>query len=300
MSIRLTPPPERDFPAGRLQQRKEQLVSEISGATAATAPRRPRRILVSAAAFAVAGILTAAAYAGYALTRPVTPVATIGCYETDSLDANTAVLAAGTSSPVAACARTYASAFPGSQQPAHFAACVLPSGSVGVFPSETTGDTCKNLGLSASPTGTQRGASERNRLEEPELLRRAATTGRAPARARARAAAGSACARAARQAGEVGLEHLEHRRRVERGGRVVERIEEDAAAGDRQLLLLAVHARDPERPAGEELVAKLPSVAITFGSISSIWRKRCGSHASISSGCGSRLPGGRHLRTFAM
>ncbi|MFL5914861.1 MAG: CU044_5270 family protein [Gaiellaceae bacterium] len=29
MSIRLTPPPERDFPARRLQQRKEQLVSQI-------------------------------------------------------------------------------------------------------------------------------------------------------------------------------------------------------------------------------------------------------------------------------
>lgn len=29
MSTRLTPPPERDFPAGRLQQRKEQLVSQI-------------------------------------------------------------------------------------------------------------------------------------------------------------------------------------------------------------------------------------------------------------------------------
>src|SRR3954447_7258286 len=34
--------------------------------------------------------------------------------------------------------------------------------------------------------------------------------------------------------------------------------------------------------------------------MSSIWRKRCGSHDSISSCCGSRLPGGRHLRTFAM
>jgi hypothetical protein len=29
MSTRLTPPPERDFPAGRLEQRKEQLVSQI-------------------------------------------------------------------------------------------------------------------------------------------------------------------------------------------------------------------------------------------------------------------------------
>ena len=72
-----------------------------------------------AAAIAVAGILTAAGYAGYALTRPVTPVATIGCYETDSLDANTAVLRLRHEvRPSAACAATYASAFPGSQQPA--------------------------------------------------------------------------------------------------------------------------------------------------------------------------------------
>ena len=55
------------------------------------------------------------------------------------------------------------------------------------------------------------------------------------------------------QAGEVGLQHLEHGRRVERCGRVVDRIEQHAAACDRQLLLLAVHTRDPERPAGEEL-----------------------------------------------
>jgi hypothetical protein len=52
--------------------------------------------------------------------------------------------------------------------------------------------------------------------------------------------------------------------------------------------------------ADRSFVAKLPSVATTVGSISSIWRKRCDSHASISSGCGSRLPGGRHLSTFAM
>src|SRR5437868_10346978 len=47
------------------------------------------------------------------------------------------------------------------------------------------------------------------------------------------------------------------------------------------------------------LVAKLPSVATTFGSISEICRKRWPSQASISSGWGSRLPGGRHLSTFA-
>ena len=151
MSFHLTPPPEREFPPGRLQQRKEQLVSEISAAPARPAHRYPRRLLVALAALAVAGIFAAAAYAGYTLTRPVTPVVTIGCYEGDSLDANTAAIAAGTSSPVAACARTYASAFPGSQRPSSFAACTLPSGSVGVFPADTAGDTCKSLGLAAAP-----------------------------------------------------------------------------------------------------------------------------------------------------
>jgi len=151
MSFHLTPPPEREFPAGRLQQRKEQLVSEISGAPVAPTRHHPRRILVLAAAVVVGGILVAAAYAGYALTRPVTPVVTIGCYETDSLDANTAVLASGTKDPVAACARQFASAFPGDRAPASFAACVLPSGSVGVFPGDDTGDTCKSLGLAKAP-----------------------------------------------------------------------------------------------------------------------------------------------------
>ena len=46
-------------------------------------------------------------------------------------------------------------------------------------------------------------------------------------------------------------------------------------------------------------VAKLPSVATTFGWISSICFQRWPSHAWISSGCGSRFPGGRHLSTFA-
>ena len=126
-------------------------MSEIYGAPAAPRRHHPRRILVLAAALAVAGILAAAAYAGYALTRTVTPVVTIGCYESDSLDANTAVLSAGTKSPVAACAATYASAFPRSPRPTGFAACVLPSGSIGVFPGDTAGETCKSLGLSEAP-----------------------------------------------------------------------------------------------------------------------------------------------------
>ncbi len=47
-------------------------------------------------------------------------------------------------------------------------------------------------------------------------------------------------------------------------------------------------------------VEKFPNVQITFGLMSSIWRQRYGWHASISSGRGSRLLGGRDLRTLAM
>ena len=147
MSTRLTPPPERDVPAGRLQQRKEQLVSHIETAPARV-ERRPRRALVAAVAIATVGILSAAGYGGYALTRPATNLQSIGCYESDSLDANTAVIASGVTAPIAACAATFASAFPEAQRPASFAACVLPSGSVGVFPADRDTKTCQRLGLS--------------------------------------------------------------------------------------------------------------------------------------------------------
>src|SRR6478672_1881087 len=56
-----------------------------------------------------------------------------------------------------------------------------------------------------------------------------------------------------RQAAEVRLQHLEHPRRVERGRGMEERIEEHARAAEHDLLLDAVHARDPERLAREEL-----------------------------------------------
>ena len=47
-------------------------------------------------------------------------------------------------------------------------------------------------------------------------------------------------------------------------------------------------------------VAKFPSVTITLGSISCTCSSSRGLHASISSGSGSRLPGGRHRTTLAM
>ena len=65
-----------------------------------------------AIAFVIAGILAAAAYGAYVLAEPATQLASIGCYESDSLDANTAVLGSGVASPVAACAGAYASCVP--------------------------------------------------------------------------------------------------------------------------------------------------------------------------------------------
>jgi hypothetical protein len=149
MNIHLTPPPERDFPAGRLQLRKEQLVSQIFSTAGPRATRRPRRGLVLVVAAVTAGLLATAAYAGYALMRSATPVESIGCYQTVSLTANTAVFAAGSRSPVVTCAEGWSSAFPGVARPASFAACVLDSGSIGVFPADA-GDPCAKLGLAAA------------------------------------------------------------------------------------------------------------------------------------------------------
>lgn len=148
MSIQLTPPPERDFPAGRLQLRKEQLVSQIFATAGPQVRRWPRRGLVLAVAAATAAVLAAGAYAGYALTRPATQLESIGCYQDVSLTANTAVVAAGSGSPVVTCAKKWSSAFPGVAPPASFAACVLDSGAIGVFPADT-GNPCAKLGLAA-------------------------------------------------------------------------------------------------------------------------------------------------------
>ena len=46
--------------------------------------------------------------------------------------------------------------------------------------------------------------------------------------------------------------------------------------------------------------AKRPSATITLGRMAAIWALRKGSQDSISSGSGSRLPGGRHFTTLAM
>jgi hypothetical protein len=43
-----------------------------------------------------------------------------------------------------------------------------------------------------------------------------------------------------------------------------------------------------------------PRVTTTAGSRTSSWRRRYGAQAAISSGSGSRFPGGRHFTTLVM
>src|SRR5918992_2875126 len=61
-----------------------------------------------------------------------------------------------------------------------------------------------------------------------------------------------------RKTPEVLLEHLQHRRRVQRRGRVVQRVEEHLAAADVRLLLMAVDACDARLLPGQELRGEVP------------------------------------------
>src|SRR5258707_12235806 len=61
-----------------------------------------------------------------------------------------------------------------------------------------------------------------------------------------------------RDGGKVLREQFQHPRRVARGGRMVERIEEHPARAENHLLLAAMHAGDAERLAGQELRGEVP------------------------------------------
>src|SRR5436190_77624 len=93
----------------------------------------------------------------------------------------------------------------------------------------------------------------RERLEEAELLSRVLRRGDERQLRHRRCGRLDRAAEQLRQAREIRLEHLQHRRRVQRGGRMVERVEQNVAATELGFLRLAVHACDPERAAREEL-----------------------------------------------
>ena len=116
---------------------------------------------------------------------------------------------------------------PGLPAARRFRCLRAPSGSVGVFPAATTGDTCKSSG------------SPRRRPRTGRVRSAGAATAGPSARAEPRAGPARWPSSPGSPREVLGLEHLEHRR-LERRGRVVERIEKDCGP-HRQLLLLAVH-----------------------------------------------------------
>ena len=134
-------PNERDFPSGQRERRANHLVREL------TTTRRRRRFALSLVP-AVAILLTAATgFTAYTLLRTEpTHLESVGCYDRASLDGNVTVVSPDGRSPVAQCRDLWQQGVVGEPVPAHFAACVLSTGPVGVFPS--AGDeTCEQMGL---------------------------------------------------------------------------------------------------------------------------------------------------------
>jgi hypothetical protein len=141
--------PQRDLPPGRLQQRKEQLVSELRMWDRTSRRRRRRFVLVLIPA--VVAVLAVTGFTTYALTREPTHLETVGCFDRAALDANVAVVNADGRDPTAICNEIWQNGdLPGAAVPSKLAACVLETGAIGVFPRSGAG-TCENLGLADLP-----------------------------------------------------------------------------------------------------------------------------------------------------
>ena len=164
-------PAERDLPPGRLQARKEHLVSELAHSLGASRPAKRRRRWVALALPAAILLLAATAWTMYALTRDATVYGATGCYDSPALDANVTVIDPGAQDPVAVCSQLWARgdvAATRSVPPLH--ACVLETGAVAVFPSRER-DVCESLGLAELPE-TYRARAKREAALRAALSRR--------------------------------------------------------------------------------------------------------------------------------
>lgn len=145
MNPSLSPPPDRDLPPGRLDQRKEHLVAQL------TIQRPPARTHLRATLVAagLAVFLLCGAAVAYVATRPATELSSVGCYETPDLQANTTMVAADGRPPQDLCAQvwTEGAVADGVTQAPALTTCVLDSGAAAVFPGDP-GETCAQLGLS--------------------------------------------------------------------------------------------------------------------------------------------------------
>ena len=263
MSIRLTPPPERDFPAGRLQQRKEQLVSELYGASAAPSPALP------AASPCARRRLRRRRHPRRGRLRRLRAHPARNTGGDDRLLRDRLARREHGRPP-----RRYEA------RPRQPAPRPMPRRSRAPGSPPPSPPACFQAVRWASspltPPGTPARASgfpRRRELEQVELLGRRA---RPPAPARA-ASSGAGSARRGAPAGARSRPRAPSAspacRAPRPGGRA------DRAGRSRPPIVVScswpctrvIPSGRPER----SFVAKLPSVATTVGSISSIWRKRC-------------------------
>jgi hypothetical protein len=113
--------------------------------------RRRRRRLALAAVPAMLALLAVTGFTAYAVIHEPTHLESIGCYDRASLDAPVTVVDADGRAPTDICAEVWTGAAgPGESDSPKLAACVLPTGAVGVFPGSAP-STCSFLGLSALP-----------------------------------------------------------------------------------------------------------------------------------------------------
>jgi hypothetical protein len=146
MTQKLRIPDRRQLPAAWIELRREHLLDEL--APAAGVERRRRIVIALVPAFLV--LLAATAFTTYKLTRNPSHLESVGCYDSASLAANTAVVGTDGRDPVAICSEIWQQGALGRPIPKQLQACVLKTGAIGVFPA-TGDDTCGALGLAPLP-----------------------------------------------------------------------------------------------------------------------------------------------------
>jgi hypothetical protein len=141
------PLPERDIPEARRRVIRSLVVENARSTFGPTRPGRQRGWVAPLLAATLVLLMAAGAGAAYILTRPATELSAIGCYERPLLKSSVSVVRASAEHPTSTCARLWRhgdiTGVP--RDPPPLVACVLPSGTVGVFPGPPSG--CGPLGL---------------------------------------------------------------------------------------------------------------------------------------------------------
>jgi hypothetical protein len=168
VSDRLRAPARRELPVGWIERHRDYLVHEVGRQPAAGLRRRRRLVIALIPAIVILGAATA--FTTYSLTRQAKHLESVGCFDRADLAANTAVVDADGRSPIAICRDVWQQGALGTPVPKRFAACVLSTGAVGVFPSAGAG-TCSALGLAPLAASYAAQAKRFGRLRDAIVAR---------------------------------------------------------------------------------------------------------------------------------